>query len=93
MTPATLVVTPRDSRRAYGEPNPAFTAAISGLRNGDQAVFTSVNHDKTFTTPVKIESVSQKYEDTAVVITGADTDTKRIQQIELGGSRTKLEFN
>jgi hypothetical protein len=41
---ATLVVTAIDAGRFYGDPNPAFTANITGLRAGDNitAVFSTV---------------------------------------------------
>ena len=58
---------------------------------GDNAVFNLVDEDKTFTAPVTMESVSQKYDQTAVVSTSKD-GTNRIESIELGGSKTKLEF-
>lgn len=34
---ATLTVRPDDASRLYGDPNPAFSAAITGYRNGDTA--------------------------------------------------------
>jgi uncharacterized repeat protein (TIGR01451 family) len=36
ITPATLSVTPNDASRLYGDPNPAFTGVISGLKNADK---------------------------------------------------------
>jgi hypothetical protein len=33
--PASLTVTAADASRAYGQPNPAFTGAITGVTNGD----------------------------------------------------------
>jgi len=59
---------------------------------GDNAVFNMVDQDKTFTAPVKMESVMQKYDQTAVVSTTKD-GTDRIESIELGGSKTKLDFS
>lgn len=35
ITPAPLTVAANDATRVYGDPNPVFTGAISGLRNGD----------------------------------------------------------
>ena len=59
--------------------------------SGDSAVFTMVDENKTFTAPVTLENGDQKYEDTAVVTSSKD-GTDRIESIELGGSKTKLEF-
>ena len=38
ITPATLVITVADATKVYGEANPAFSASISGLQNGDSIV-------------------------------------------------------
>lgn len=35
ITPAALSVTPANATRLYGDPNPAFTGTISGLKNAD----------------------------------------------------------
>ena len=59
---------------------------------GNNAVFNMVDGDKSFTAPVKMENGQEKYDQTAVVSTTKD-GTNRIESIELGGSRTKLEFN
>ncbi|SNS56364.1 MBG domain-containing protein [Sphingopyxis indica] len=37
VTPAPLMVTAADASRLYGEANPAFTANVTGLKNGDSA--------------------------------------------------------
>jgi len=58
---------------------------------GDNAVFNMIDEDKSFTAPVTMENVTQKYDQTAVVSTSKD-GTNRIESIELGGSKTKLEF-
>ena len=58
---------------------------------GSNAVFTEVNSSKSVTTPVKVENGDKKYDDTRVQIT-KDGGTDRLDDIELGGSKTKLEF-
>ena len=61
--------------------------------NGDQAVFTDVNNgSKTFTAQVKQETSAQKYDETAIVTTNTGNGTNRIDSIQLGGSKLKLEF-
>jgi 6-phosphogluconolactonase (cycloisomerase 2 family) len=35
VNPASLTLTAADATRAYGDPNPAFTGSIAGLKNGD----------------------------------------------------------
>ena len=57
---------------------------------GSQAVFTSDLNGKSFTVPVKIEQSDKKFESTSVIITKNGVDS--IQEIDLGGSATKLEF-
>jgi hypothetical protein len=59
---------------------------------GANAVFTSVDSNKSVTTPVKIENVDQKYRATAVETT-TDGGVQHVVDIELGGSNTKLDFN
>ncbi len=58
---------------------------------GDQAVFTDINSSKSFTTPVKVETTEKKFDDTRVQST-KDGDVDKIQEIDLGGSKTKLGF-
>jgi hypothetical protein len=58
---------------------------------GTNAVFTDVNSTKSFTTPVKVESADQKYDETRVQTT-KEGDEEHIQEIDLGGSKTKLGF-
>jgi len=59
--------------------------------DGSNATFTDVNSSKSVTTPVNVENGDKKYDDTRVQIT-RDGDTDRMEDIELGGSKTKLEF-
>ncbi len=59
---------------------------------GSNAVFTNVDNDKSVTEPVKIENVDQKYDVTAVE-TVQEGDAQHITNIQLGGSKIKLEFN
>jgi hypothetical protein len=59
--------------------------------NGDKAVFTDTNSSKSFTTPVKVETTEKKFDDTRVQST-KDGDVDKIQEIDLGGSKTKLGF-
>jgi hypothetical protein len=59
--------------------------------DGDKAVFTEVDENKSFTAPVKMETVDKKYDDTAVV-TSNEGGSQHLQSIELGGSKTKLDF-
>lgn len=58
---------------------------------GSNAVFTNVETAKSFTTPVKVESGSTKYDETKIQ-TAKQGDTDLIQEIDLGGSKTKLGF-
>src|SRR5262249_7850009 len=37
ITPATLTVTAKDASKVYGQPNPSFSAAITGFVNGENA--------------------------------------------------------
>ena len=72
---------------------------ISGLTAGDyvvkvqgsNAVFTNQDTAKTFTAPVKIENVSQKFDETAVDVNTAGGQNI-VQDIQLGGTTTKLDF-
>lgn len=58
---------------------------------GTSATFTDVNNSKSFTTPVKVQESDKKFDDTKVQST-KDGDTERIEEIDLGGSKTKLGF-
>ena len=59
--------------------------------DGDNAVFTNVESDKSFTTPVKVETVDKKFGDTKVQSV-KEGETDKIREIDLGGSTTKLGF-
>ena len=58
---------------------------------GNNAVFTDVNSSKSFTTPVKVVETDKKFDDTKVQST-KDGSTDKIEEIDLGGSKTKLGF-
>ena len=58
---------------------------------GSNAVFTSIDTSKSFTTPVKVESGNTKFDETKIQ-TSKQGDTDQIQEIDLGGSKTKLGF-
>jgi len=58
---------------------------------GNNAVFTDINSDQSFTTPVKVEAVDKKFTDTEVQST-RNGDADKIEEIDLGGSKTKLGF-
>lgn len=59
--------------------------------NGSNAVFTDVETSKQFTMPVKVETTDKKFDDTKVDADKNGT-TDVIKDIELGGSKTKIEF-
>jgi len=59
--------------------------------DGSNATFTEVNSSKSVTTPVKVENGDKKYDDTRIQIT-KDGDTDKLEDIELAGSKTRLEF-
>jgi hypothetical protein len=59
--------------------------------DGGNATFYDVNTDKSFTTPVKVETSDKKFDQTKVDTT-KDGDQNKLQDIELGGSNTRLEF-
>jgi len=58
---------------------------------GSNAIFTEMDSAKSLTTPVKVETCDKKFDDTTVQIT-KDGDINRLEEIDLGGSKTKLEF-
>ncbi|HKE28885.1 MAG TPA: hypothetical protein VKB88_41330 [Bryobacteraceae bacterium] len=61
--------------------------------NGSNAIFTDMENEKSFTVPVKLETNgSRKFETTRVDATKSN-GTDVIQDIELGGSNTKVEFS
>jgi hypothetical protein len=59
--------------------------------DGSNAIFTDLNSSKSFTTPVKVDTGDKKFDDTRVQST-KDADGDRINEIDLGGSKTKLGF-
>jgi len=58
---------------------------------GSNAVFKNVDNGKSVTIAFQSESAGKKYDQTAVVIT-KENDGEHLTFIELGGSKTKLEF-
>jgi hypothetical protein len=58
---------------------------------GTNAIFTEVEKSKSYTTPVKVEEGTQKFNMTEVE-TGKVGETLRIKSIKLGGSTTTLVF-
>ena len=82
---------------AFASPTMAGNAQLAAGEytlkvEGTNAVFTNVDSNKSVTTPVKIENVDKKYGTTTVETTQQGNAT-RIDDIQLGGSTTKLEFN
>jgi hypothetical protein len=59
--------------------------------DGANAIFTDINSAKSFTTPVKVETTDKKFDDTKVQTT-KDGNLDKIEEIDLGGSKTKLGF-
>ncbi len=59
---------------------------------GTNAVFDEANGGKPITLPVKVESTKEKYDSTAIETSKSGSVTN-LTGIELGGSRTKLDFN
>ena len=58
---------------------------------GGMAVFTDQERNKSFSVPVKVGNSDEKFNDTAV-ITKNESGVDKIQEIDLGGSHTKLEI-
>jgi hypothetical protein len=58
---------------------------------GNSAIFTDASKGTSFTTPVKVETGDKKFDDTRVQST-KDGDAEKINEIDLGGSKTKLGF-
>ena len=58
---------------------------------GSNAIFTDENSSKSFTTPVKVETTEKKFDGTKVQST-KDGNVDKIEEIDLGGSKTKLGF-
>jgi 6-phosphogluconolactonase (cycloisomerase 2 family) len=61
VNPAPLTVTVNNAQRAYGDPNPAFTGVITGLKNGD-------NITATYSTTATITSPVGTYPITATLV-------------------------
>ena len=59
--------------------------------NGNKATFTDVQTLKNFTTDVKVENTDKKFDDTKVNTT-SDGGTTVVKEIEVGGSKIKLDF-
>ena len=59
--------------------------------NGTKAIFTDVNTAKSFTTEIKVENSDKKFGDTKIDAL-SDGPTSVIKDIELGGSKTKIDF-
>ncbi len=47
VTPAALSVAAADATRVYGDPNPAFTGTLTGIKNGDNITATYASADPT----------------------------------------------
>lgn len=58
---------------------------------GTNATFTNLDSSKSVTTTVKVENATQKFDVTQVETTKAGSEDQ-IQEIDLGGSHTKLGF-
>jgi hypothetical protein len=58
---------------------------------GDKAIFTFVDTAKQFTTNVKVEATDQKF-DTTRVDANKNGNVDVVKDIELGGSKTRLQF-
>lgn len=58
---------------------------------GTNAIFTNVDTSKSYTTPVKVENGDTKFDSTKIQ-SSKQGDTEQIQEIDLGGSKTKLGF-
>ncbi len=59
---------------------------------GDKAIFTSVDTAKQFTTSVKVENTDKKF-DTTRVDASKNGEVDVVKDIELGGSKTRLQFS
>jgi hypothetical protein len=58
---------------------------------GDKAIFTFVDDAKQFTTSVKVENTDKKF-DTTRVDAAKEGNMDVVKDIELGGSKTRLQF-
>ncbi len=59
--------------------------------DGDKAVFTFVETSKQFTVPVKVQTVDKKFDSTRVDA-NKEGNVDVVKDIELGGSKNKIEF-
>lgn len=59
--------------------------------DGSNAIFTDADGNS-FKTAVSVEQEPKKFPDTEVLSTN-DANDQRIEEIQLGGTRTKLKFN
>jgi len=59
--------------------------------NGTKVIFTDVNTTKSFKTDVKVENTDTKFGDTKID-SSTEGATSVIKDIELGGSKTKIDF-
>jgi hypothetical protein len=59
--------------------------------DGSNAIFTEVETSKQFTVPAKVQTSDKKFEDTRVDAQ-KDSGTDVIKDIELGGTKTKIDF-
>ena len=59
--------------------------------DGANATFTNLDNAKSVTTPVKVNNSDKKF-DVTKVDASKEGDVDVIKDIELGGSKTKLEF-
>src|SRR5579862_8436718 len=59
--------------------------------NGTKATFKDVDTSKSFTTDVKVENSDTKFDETRVE-TSTDGGASVIKDIQLGGSKTQIDF-
>jgi len=59
--------------------------------SGNKVTFTAVDTQKSFTTDVKVENGDKKFDDTRVDATN-EGGTSVVKDIELGGTKVKIEF-
>lgn len=59
--------------------------------SGNKAIFVDVQTTKSFTTGVKIKTSDTKFDDTKID-SAKDGDTNVIKDIQLGGSKTEIDF-
>ena len=81
---------------AFSSPTKAGNAQLKAGEyrmsvNGTKVTFTDVNTLKSVTTDVKVENTDTKFTDTKVDAT-SDNGTSVVKDIELGGSKIKIDF-